>query len=115
MIVWTGIIVIFTAVSLIPINISAAAAQTSNNNNNNSVNYANECIRLGISLDKCTELVVLYHRGSHPVGATLNEDNSATIMNWELTLGIIGAILGVGVSIFFIRSSLKKRSTVEHR
>jgi hypothetical protein len=84
-----------------------AAAQTSK-----SADYTDECIRLGISLENCSEQEVLKHRASHPPGTEV-VDTKAETMKWWLVIGIIAAVLGGGASVFLIRS--KMRSALERR
>ena len=98
------IFLMIITIYLIPINVSAVA-QTSSN----TINYGNECIRLGISLENCSEEEVLKHRASHTPGSEVF-DNQTKIMNWWLGIAVIAAILGGGTAIFLIRSmNIKKR------
>jgi hypothetical protein len=83
-------------------NIIYAAAQTID------PNLQDECIRLGISPENCSEEQVLKNRPSHPPGTEI-VDNQSKIMNWWLVIIIIAVIFSGGASILLIRSNSLRR------
>ncbi|MEO9296213.1 MAG: hypothetical protein ABI347_11530 [Nitrososphaera sp.] len=98
-------LIIIATASLIPISNISAAAQTSN-----SRDLEDECSRLGISPENCSEEEVLKNRASHPPGTGI-VDNKTKIMNWWIVIAIIAAILGGAASVFLLRSNILKRET----